>query len=135
MFIVADSFVSPVYPSSLARPLRAPKLESISRAFIKSTIDVRHCNFSFLAATALSRMGAISIACVAAETGFAPPKLGAAAPLLALGKLASAFVPKIAPLILSNIPMRSLHACFQRAFLTWLSDRKSERVRALRQGR
>src|SRR5258708_489428 len=121
--MVAESFVSPVYPSSLARSLRAFRLESMSRAFIKSTIDVRHCNFSFLAATALSRMGSISIACAGAETGFAPPELGAAGPLVALGKFASAFVPKIAPLILSNMLMQTSPCLFPTRFLDVVSGR------------
>src|ERR1700761_2207639 len=100
MFMLAESLVSPVYPSSWASSLRAEKLESMSSAFIRSTIEVRHSSFSFLAATALSRIGATSTLCAGAAGADAlpddgaPPDAGAAAPPLAEAALAE--VPKIA---------------------------------------
>src|SRR5258705_7172217 len=69
----------------MASSLRAPRLESMSSAFIKSTIDVRHCSFSFLSATALSRTGAISMACAGVEAGLPPPLAGAAGAVAAPG--------------------------------------------------
>src|SRR6516162_6671861 len=94
----------------------------MSSAFIKSTIDVRHCSFSFLAATALSRMGAMSTFCAGAgaadeelpvdgaDAGADPavPGLaGAALPLagapLPLAVVASALVPKIPLMIFPKI--------------------------------
>jgi hypothetical protein len=77
--------------------LRAAKLESISSAFIKSTIDVRHSSFSFLTATALSKIGATSTLAAGAAAdddpdaglalGVEPPAAG----------VATALLPKIAP--------------------------------------
>src|SRR6516165_896487 len=95
----------------------------MSSAFIKSTIDVRHCSFSFLAATALSRMGATSTFCAGAaeadeelpvcgadaEADPAGPGLPGAALPLAAGTLpppagaASALVPKIPLMIFPKI--------------------------------
>src|SRR6476469_8194671 len=43
----------------------------MSSAFIRSTIEVRHSSFSFLAATALSRIGATSTVCAGAAAGAA----------------------------------------------------------------
>src|SRR6516165_2393163 len=54
----------------------------MSSAFIRSTIEVRHSSFSFLAATALSRIGATSTVCAGLAAGAAaapPPPVGAAA--------------------------------------------------------
>src|SRR5579872_2168441 len=97
MFMVAESLVSPVYPSSFARSLRAARLESMSSAFIRSTIDVRHASFSCLAATALSRIGATSTVCAGAVDADDPLPLGALAPPLA--GVASAEWPRIALMI------------------------------------
>src|SRR2546421_6779452 len=83
MFMLAESLISPVYASSLARSLRAARLESMLSAFIKSTIDVRQTNFSLCEATALSKIGATSIFGVDDVPAFE----------------ASALVPKIAPMI------------------------------------
>src|SRR5258708_2264517 len=104
MFMLAESLVSPVYPSSFASSLRAAKLESISSAFIRSTIEVRHASFSPLAATALSRIGATSTDCAGAAGAdddpvadpvpvAAPPPAGAA----------PALDPKIALMIFPQI--------------------------------
>src|SRR5258708_39638753 len=93
----------------MASSLRAPRLESMSSAFIRSTIDVRHCSFSFLSATALSRIGAISMACAGVEAGLPPPPglAGAARAVVAPGEAASALVPKIALVILPKMLIRS----------------------------
>src|ERR1700749_5066951 len=46
----------------------------MSSAFIRSTIEVRHSSFSFLAATALSTMAATSTGCAGAvDDAVAPP--------------------------------------------------------------
>src|SRR5579872_885675 len=102
MFMVAESLVSPVYPSSFARSLRAARLESMSSAFIRSTIDVRQASFSCLAATALSRIGATSTVCAGAvEADDDPPPGAAPGPAVAppLAGVASAEWPKIALMI------------------------------------
>src|SRR6516164_2235928 len=88
----------------------------MSSAFIKSTIDVRHCSFSFLAATALSRMGATSTFCAGAgEAGEELPVCGAdagadpAAPALpgAAPPPAGALLPPagVAPALVPKIPL------------------------------
>jgi hypothetical protein len=70
------------------------KLESISSAFIRSTIEVRHASFSPFAATALSRIGATST--IAAGAADDPPDpVPAAAPPPA--GVASAAVLKMRP--------------------------------------
>src|SRR6185437_7094174 len=58
---------------------------SMSSAFIRSTIEVRHSSFSCLAAAALSRIGATSTLCAGAGVGAAaatelPPRPDTAAP-------------------------------------------------------
>jgi hypothetical protein len=87
----------------LASSLRAFRLESISSAFIKSTIDVRHSSFFFLSATALSKIGATSTLAAGAAAADDPGvelTLGADAPAVGLAPdAASALVPKIAPMI------------------------------------
>src|SRR5258707_13678942 len=93
MFMLAESLVSPVYPSSFASSLRAVRLESISSAFIRSTIEVRHSSFSFLAVTALSRIGATSTDCPGAAGADDDPVLAAAPPPAGA---APALDPKIA---------------------------------------
>jgi hypothetical protein len=70
----------------------------MSSAFIRSTIEVRHSSFSFLAATALSRMGATST--VYAGAADADDVLAAAPPPAGV---AEAVVPKIALMILPKI--------------------------------
>src|ERR1700761_5702641 len=107
MFMLAESLVSPVKPSSWARSLRAERLESMSSAFIRSTIEVRHSSFSCLATTALSRIGATSTLCAGAAVAppddavppddAAPPEAGAAEPPPA--GVAPAELPKIALII------------------------------------
>src|SRR5512139_1338400 len=49
-FMVAESLVLPVYFNSAASCFRAAMLLSRSRAFIRSTMDVRQASFSPLAA-------------------------------------------------------------------------------------
>src|SRR3979409_491681 len=105
--MLAESLVEAVYLSSFASSLRAFRLESISSAFIKSTIDVRHSSFSCLAATALSKIGATSTLAaggiadedpgVEFTVGAEPPPVGVAS------GAASALVPKIAPMIFPNM--------------------------------
>src|ERR1700753_262151 len=101
MFMLAESLVSPVKPSSWASSLRAVRLESMSSAFIRSTIEVRHSSFSCLAATALSRIGATSTvfagAAVAPPDDAVHPEAGAADPPPA--GVALAELPKIALMI------------------------------------
>lgn len=110
----------PVYPSSFARSLRAVRLESISSAFMRSTIDVFQASFSPFPATALSRIAATS---TVPGPGEAPPApmgvafavplvedVGGAPPVAVLlvppeGVAASACEPKIAPIIFPKIPM------------------------------
>src|SRR5581483_8288055 len=102
MFMVAESLVSPVYPSSFARSLRAARLESMSSAFIRSTMEVRHTSFSCLAATALTRIGATSTVCAGAvDADDDPPPPGTPAPAGAPPLAEAAFVdwPKIALMI------------------------------------
>src|SRR3954463_2731651 len=102
-FMLAESLLSPVYPSSFASSFRAVRLESMSSAFIRSTIEVRHCSFSPLAAAARSTIAATSTDCAgdgddgaAAEPEPpAAPAAGAPAPPGA----ASALEPNIAPMI------------------------------------
>src|SRR3974390_1643013 len=83
----------------------------MSSAFIRSTIEVRHSSFSFLAATALSRIGATSTVCAGLAAGAAdapPPPAGGEAPPAGLGappagEAAPAELPKIAPMIFPKI--------------------------------
>jgi len=84
--------------------LRAARLESISSAFIRSTIEVRHSSFSFLAATALSRIGATSTDCAGAA-GAADEPAGDPVPVAAPppAGAAPALEPKIALMILPKI--------------------------------
>ena len=115
MFMLAESLLSPVKPSSLASSLRALKLESISSAFIRSTIEVRHASFSPEAAAALSTIAATSTVCPGAAVVadyavvVADPAAGlvpAAAPPLADGApagVALALVPRIALMIFPKI--------------------------------
>src|SRR3954447_11800313 len=81
----------------------------MSIAFIRSTIDVRHCSFSVLAAIALSSMGAISMVCAGVEAGSPPLPGVAGAPATGVAPCAaaSAFVPKIALVILPKMLIRS----------------------------
>src|SRR5271167_2287216 len=59
-FIVAESFLSPVKCSSSASSLRAVRLESRLRSFIRSTIDFCQSSFSLLLAASLVRMASTS---------------------------------------------------------------------------
>jgi hypothetical protein len=70
-FMAAESLVSPVYSNSLASCLRAVRLLSSPKAFIKSTIEVLHASFSPVAAAALSTIAATSTVCPEAEFGVA----------------------------------------------------------------
>ncbi len=77
--MVAVSLVFPVYFSSPASCFRAVRLLSRSRAFIRSTMDVRQASFSPLAAAALSTIAATSTVCGGAELAAAVGKACACA--------------------------------------------------------
>src|SRR5207342_2352208 len=76
----------------------------MSSAFIRSTIEVRHSSFSFLAATALSRIGATSTVCAGAAAGAAavddePPAGAVPAVAPPAGAAVAVLPPKIALMI------------------------------------
>src|SRR3954469_25066710 len=71
MFMAAESFMSPLYLSSCASCLRADRLLSRSRTFIRSTIDLRQSSFSFFCPARLVRTAPTS-------TDAAPVLAGAA---------------------------------------------------------
>src|SRR3954469_107305 len=127
IFMLALSLLSPVKPSSCASSFRADRLESISSAFIRSTMEVRHSSFSPFDFTAASRIGATStlaagppaedeLAGAAPEDGAAaPPDVGAVpADGAPAGAVALALPPKIALMILPKMLIRSSNACEDR---------------------